>query len=1291
MCVWIVLGCLHLGVSQNFPCDFDIDCSEINTDLKITIESPATLSMGDQFCAEFTVSNFEYIISMQFDIMYDPSVLQFDPGNINFGNCLDGLTVTNFNPTNGNIRFLYFNPNVEGVCCMDGSTIFELCFEVIGEPLDNAFIDIDVEEIGYSLGFNAPDICFTLDDICIVPLNTELECPDLSIISSFCYPTTGNDDGSIVFTACGGTGPYMYAVTLVGPGTLISSGMIASAGVEIGPNIDPALGNLILFEQYLITITDATGAMTTRIIFFDQEGNQIDIDEITVMEPTCFNRQNGVIEISASGGQPAYEYFWSNNQFGNNRISDLPVGNYSVTVEDNTGCSEVANFVLALDTLKLNYEVLDSASCMGNANGRIKLTAEGGRPFTTAPDTYQFQSDNTPTDCKILTGLVGGNELIIQVQDDPAGFCVVKDTLEIPYKDGFEVVELINTGIECNGDRVATIELFATLVSSIIAVLRDENGQIITDPSIMSTTVGGNVLLLENLPAGTYFIDIEAQTPAQFAGCLVQYELIILEPDVLIFEDDGFIPPDCGGNPGSLSYTLYGGGGTLNLTMNGGAVPISQLVDLGNDMFQVIDLNGGMYDLLVEDGNGCTAELSYTLPPGGTLALEIDTLQNLECGGMNTGALIVQVLGGCSNCDYEWQDIDGNFLAGGNQLINLGAGCYTAVVTDNDQGGCTNMITACLSQQDGIEYTESLTPPNCTEGEDGSIGIIITQGEAPVNFSWEGFPQVNGSVLGPIPAGLYCVTIADANFCTIETCIELEDPDSLSMEIIEIFPAQCNGDNSGQLNVSGANSFNGMDFYNFIVFDENGDEYTSASGGGMVSITGLAAGNYTILVTDGQCAALETLSFEILEPEAITVDLDNTILIEPSCFGICDGQLSVEAIGGSGSGYEYSWVSNGLMSNTITDLCGDQWHYIDISDDAGCVHRDSVFLDEPDTLIVNIDPNATENPNCFDSDDGFINLTILGGTPDFDIQWSSGITSTTSSANELGIGIYSATVTDVNGCMDIVTHELFAPPPVSAVINQPIEPMCFGSPTEICVEQASGGSGTGYSFSIVTGGEQFPLDTCISVIADTYTVTVFDDAGCSVKTTLIIDQPEPLFVDLGDDFIEVELGDSTAILQANINAINPVTIEWNPSDAVECIDPNCQIVAIAPTETTLYEVIITDSDGCQASDEITVLIGENRNVYIPNAFSPNGDGSNDDFALFVGEGVEEIEHFGIFDRWGNLMYEVDNLPAAQATQIRWDGKFKEKEVVPGIYVYRARVKFIDEQFITYKGTFTLMR
>jgi len=125
--------------------------------------------------------------------------------------------------------------------------------------------------------------------------------------------------------------------------------------------------------------------------------------------------------------------------------------------------------------------------------------------------------------------------------------------------------------------------------------------------------------------------------------------------------------------------------------------------------------------------------------------------------------------------------------------------------------------------------------------------------------------------------------------------------------------------------------------------------------------------------------------------------------------------------------------------------------------------------------------------------------------------------------------------------------------------------------------------------------------------------------------------------------------------------------------------------------TVSLSATVFDVNGCQASDDLTILIRKNRRVYIPTAFSPNGDGTNDIFYIFGDERqIVKIKKFLIFNRWGEILHEaVDVLPNDLTKG--WDGNFKNQRMNPGVFVYFAEVEFIDGLVELYKGDVTLMK
>ncbi|HHB77633.1 MAG TPA: gliding motility-associated C-terminal domain-containing protein, partial [Saprospiraceae bacterium] len=120
-------------------------------------------------------------------------------------------------------------------------------------------------------------------------------------------------------------------------------------------------------------------------------------------------------------------------------------------------------------------------------------------------------------------------------------------------------------------------------------------------------------------------------------------------------------------------------------------------------------------------------------------------------------------------------------------------------------------------------------------------------------------------------------------------------------------------------------------------------------------------------------------------------------------------------------------------------------------------------------------------------------------------------------------------------------------------------------------------------------------------------------------------------------------------------------------------------------------LIAVDPYGCELNTNRTMDVLMNYGVYIPNVFSPNGDGINDKFTLYANKKGEELVLFQIYDRWGNMVYEATHKDVQAFQSDGWDGFYKGKLMDNGVYVYQAIVKFIDGDVREFSGDVTLVR
>ncbi|MCI5083358.1 MAG: gliding motility-associated C-terminal domain-containing protein, partial [Saprospiraceae bacterium] len=200
-----------------------------------------------------------------------------------------------------------------------------------------------------------------------------------------------------------------------------------------------------------------------------------------------------------------------------------------------------------------------------------------------------------------------------------------------------------------------------------------------------------------------------------------------------------------------------------------------------------------------------------------------------------------------------------------------------------------------------------------------------------------------------------------------------------------------------------------------------------------------------------------------------------------------------------------------------------------------------------------------------------------------------------------------------------------------------------------------------------------------------YTLFVQDAFGCSQMIDVTIPDVEELVMDFGEDQ-EVTLGDSI-LLRPETN-FTPVAWEWSSTQFLSQTDTF--ITYASPMQTTVYQLTLTDANGCSVTDEITVFVNTTLDVYIPNAFSPNDDGFNDEFYIFADDQVELVESFQIFDRWGNQIF-FEGPFAPNDPNHGWDGTKNGQAMSPAVFVYFAKIRLVSGTTTLLKGEVTLLR
>jgi gliding motility-associated-like protein len=394
--------------------------------------------------------------------------------------------------------------------------------------------------------------------------------------------------------------------------------------------------------------------------------------------------------------------------------------------------------------------------------------------------------------------------------------------------------------------------------------------------------------------------------------------------------------------------------------------------------------------------------------------------------------------------------------------------------------------------------------------------------------------------------------------------------------------------------------------------------------------------------------------------------------------------VSFEIIGGSSTLYNVSGDPGTLVGNVFTSdlLAGGSVYTFQVDDGSGCP---PVILSgiEYCNCTPDIKPSISLNQDisCYGGSDGGLNVINENGLAPFGFEWSTGAIG--ENVVNLNSGWHYVTMTDGNNCISIDSFYLTQPTPIQAETTI-IPPTCFDEDdASISFDNVEGGTGV-YSYSI-DYNSSYSENYFYNLPAGTYLGTIVDSNGCVWLDTIQIFKPTEFVIDIGDD-ITVELGDS--IYVDPYSSLPTNSFLWRPEVFLEC--PECWSQVIYPTESIIYTLTATTDNGCEASDQFSITVAKERPIFIPNVFTPNGDGDNDLFKVYSGEGVEEIKKFKIFDRWGALVYEAQNL-GNDIEDFGWDGSLKGKNMTEGVYVYFLEVLYIDGKSEIIRGDVTLIR
>ena len=1004
-------------------------------------------------------------------------------------------------------------------------------------------------------------------------------------------------------------------------------------------------------------------------------------DNTVSSNPLSLTNVNGTLFFTADDGINDIELYKSDGtSYGTILVKEIKLGNSSFP-QSLTNVNDTLYF--AADDGIHGYELWKSD---GTSSGTVIVKdilpgAAGSSPqkLTNINDTLYFVADDGTHGVELWKsdGTSAGTIMVKDIKpgagsSSPVGMVSYNNNFYFQADDGSTGVELWKS----DGTSAGTIlvkDIFAGASSSSAQQFINFNNALYFQAMDAS---GRELWKTDGTSAGTVLVkDIRAGGPSSSPNTFtpVNNSLFFWANDgisgIELWKTDGttggtvIVKDIRPGASGSGSYRLINGFGTLYFfatdAVNNFELWKSDGTTAGTTILCDINPAGSgiqSYSELISDGNGTL----YFEADDGVNGLEL--WKTAIC----VPPIITSPTANISVCPGTSTIISAIGLAGGQYTWYPSTGLNTTtgfVVTANPQTTTTYTIVADACPSTGFDTITITVHPLPTLITTPSsvicIGDSIVLGAIGASsYTWYPSTGLNSSTGNTVKASppftiTYSITGTDGSGCvnTFPVSISVNPLPSLyTSGNVSI----CLGSNV-TLSASGnAGSYSWMP-----------GTFLNSTSGGSVLVSPTAAGtySYSVVATDlvTTCTSKNNMTVTVLP---------NPIVVASNDVGICPGiSTNLSAMSNAGS---VIWIpSNGLNNNTSYYVTATPTitttYTVTGTDVYGCTSYDGVMITVSAVLLANAGNDVSI---CYGS------TTILTASGGSTYSWSP----TENLSSSVGINViasptitttYTLNIIDLCPTVpDYVTVTVFSLPTIAVSSNVTI---CEGSVTTLI---ASGAVNYSWNPGATVNPNVGSSVSASPTTSTTYTVTGTDANGCSSYNTIVVGVDPFSLVDAGPD-VTIVLGQAVTL---SPTAVSGATYSWSPSDYLSCT--NCQNPVANPPTTTMY--VLTFNNGvCSSTDSVTVYVKCN-DVFVPTAFSPNGDLFND--LLYVKSVcIKTLISFAIYDRWGEKVFETSDMTKG------WDGTFLNKMLEPDVFVYLIKGTGTNDEEITKKGNVSLIK
>ena len=669
-----------------------------------------------------------------------------------------------------------------------------------------------------------------------------------------------------------------------------------------------ATANGLGAQLYTVTVTDGNGCVAeTATAVSAPAPLTLALSPDSVR---CFGGNDGRLTAAVSGGNGGYNFQWSTAGAANNAVlQSLAAGAYSLTVTDAKGCTIAATGIIGQAPLLQVSATANNVSCASSTNGQISLQAQGG----TLPYAFLW-NNNSPN--QNLTNQAPGL-YTVTVTDAKNCTATAQASIGAPPPITASITE---TPVKCYDENTGALSIAATGGAGNLNI-----------GWIGPNGFTGSGAALSNLPAGVYIASI-----TDINGCLLRDTAWITQPPRLA--------PNLPDVSDTVCFNASNGAATV--AVSGGTPPYQYTWNPGGQTTAAIaDLAPGQYLVSIVDANGCTANATTRIEQKGELFAVVQGTDPRCHNGTDGSAQVVSVFYGSSpanlqSFNYRWNTTPPQLTIQSTGL----AATQTYRVTVADSKGCSAVQTVTMGNREPVIAQAAQTQPaDCHGAATGRAAGSGSGGQAPYTYFWNSAPNPQtDSVAVNLPAGVYRVTVTDANGCYGVATATISQPPALLASLTSTV-VRCYGgsDGSAQIQVSGGTP-----------------QYTIAWAGGASGpvISGLSSGLAIVTVTDANgCTLVRTT--EIKQPDA---PLSGTAsAADVRCFGSRDGRIQIAGAGGSPP-YRYA-LNNGAPNGSSVQIGLQAGEYIpSLIDAKGCTFTlPPVTISQPPAIVLDLGPDIT--------------------------------------------------------------------------------------------------------------------------------------------------------------------------------------------------------------------------------------------------------------------------------------------------------------------------------------------